>query len=62
MKRDNLNANLNRLLVQFAIDSYWYGEETGDYDMEEVNKTNFFLKTLRAIKREYEWISKKKSS
>lgn len=32
----DLRSILERLLVEFGANAYWYGEDTGDYDLEHL--------------------------
>jgi len=34
-----IKAKLEKLLQEFGCACYWYGEDTGDYDMKEIFRT-----------------------
>lgn len=38
-----------KFLKEFARNCYWYGEETGDYDMNVVEKKDWFQELLLEI-------------
>lgn len=37
------------ILIQFAKSAYWYGEETGDYDMKDIGNTHFYHEVRRKL-------------
>jgi hypothetical protein len=37
-----MNNEIMSFLKHFGKDCYWYGEETGDYDMNFVEREDFF--------------------
>lgn len=37
------------LLIDVCHSAYWYGEETGDYDMREVVHTDWFIQAVENI-------------
>jgi len=40
------------ILKEFGSSAYWYGENTGDYDLEEAKDFPFFQVAVNAIKDE----------
>ena len=41
--------NLHVILKKFAEACYWHGENTGDYDMVDIENENFYKETIKEI-------------
>ncbi len=41
--------DLEEILKGFASSAYWYAEETGDYDMSNVDNQDFFIGVVKQI-------------
>jgi len=42
---------IEKILKDFGSTCYWYGEETGDYDMASIEETEFYKKAVKALKK-----------
>jgi len=42
---------IEKILKDFGATCYWYGEETGDYDMDSVERTVFYKQAIEALKK-----------
>lgn len=49
MDTPDYRAMVKDLLRELCINAYWYGEDTGDYDMTRVHEQDWFKDIVRAF-------------